>query len=111
MSVSCPVVTGVSDVVCLCAQVQVYRLETGQAEVCVGSSAGDFTCVSLGEQAAHLLTCGNKDRRYGGAAAAADTHTHKHTHKHTQRDTHTEANKEPFELDLVLPEGVLTGTL
>ncbi|XP_062307094.1 F-box/WD repeat-containing protein 8 [Osmerus eperlanus] len=44
-------------------KVQVYRLETGQAEVRVGSSAGDFTCICLGEQASHLLTCGNKDRR------------------------------------------------
>lgn len=44
-------------------KIQVYRLETGQVEVCVGSSAGDFTCLSLGKQDAHLLTCGNKDRR------------------------------------------------
>ncbi|TSU24190.1 F-box/WD repeat-containing protein 8 [Bagarius yarrelli] len=44
-------------------KVQVYSLETGQAEQVLGSSAGDFTCISLRDAPIHLLVCGNKDRR------------------------------------------------
>ncbi|KAG7480908.1 hypothetical protein MATL_G00061240 [Megalops atlanticus] len=44
-------------------KIQVYSLETGQSEVSVGDSAGDFTCVNLRDGPAHLLVCGNKDRR------------------------------------------------
>uniref|UniRef100_A0A8C9TST9 F-box and WD repeat domain containing 8 n=1 Tax=Scleropages formosus TaxID=113540 RepID=A0A8C9TST9_SCLFO len=44
-------------------KIQVYSLATGQLEVSVGSSAGDFTCVNLKDSPAHLLVCGNKDRR------------------------------------------------
>ncbi|KAM4616093.1 F-box/WD repeat-containing protein 8 isoform 1-T1 [Polymixia lowei] len=44
-------------------KIRVYRLETGQSEVCVGNSPGDFTCVNLRDGPSHLLVCGNKDRR------------------------------------------------
>ncbi|KAM9446150.1 F-box/WD repeat-containing protein 8 [Clarias gariepinus] len=44
-------------------KVQVYSLETGQAELVLGNSAGDFTCISLRDAPLHLLVCGNKDRR------------------------------------------------
>ncbi|XP_036382080.1 F-box/WD repeat-containing protein 8 [Megalops cyprinoides] len=44
-------------------KIQVYSLETGQSEVSVGNSAGDFTCINLRDGPAHLLVCGNKDRR------------------------------------------------
>ncbi|XP_034155220.2 F-box/WD repeat-containing protein 8 isoform X2 [Pangasianodon hypophthalmus] len=44
-------------------KVRVYSLETGQAELVLGNSAGDFTCISLGDAPLHLLVCGNKDRR------------------------------------------------
>ncbi|KAJ8286027.1 hypothetical protein GJAV_G00033680 [Gymnothorax javanicus] len=44
-------------------KIQVYSLETGQPEASVGNSAGDFTCVNLRDSPAHLLVCGNKDRR------------------------------------------------
>ncbi|KAF5894633.1 F-box/WD repeat-containing protein 8, partial [Clarias magur] len=44
-------------------KIQVYSLETGQAELVLGNSAGDFTCISLRDAPLHLLVCGNKDRR------------------------------------------------
>ncbi|MFT7808440.1 F-box/WD repeat-containing protein 8 [Arapaima gigas] len=44
-------------------KIQVYSLVTGQLEVSLGNSAGDFTCVNLRDSPAHLLVCGNKDRR------------------------------------------------
>ncbi|KAK7933838.1 hypothetical protein WMY93_004734 [Mugilogobius chulae] len=44
-------------------KIHVYSLETGKAEACVGSSAGDFTCINLRDSPAHLVVCGNKDRR------------------------------------------------
>lgn len=44
-------------------KIHVYSLETGQPEASVGNSAGDFTCVNLRDSPAHLLVCGNKDRR------------------------------------------------
>lgn len=44
-------------------KVRVYSLETGQAELVLGNSAGDFTCISLRDAPLHLLVCGNKDRR------------------------------------------------
>ncbi|XP_060763432.1 F-box/WD repeat-containing protein 8 isoform X2 [Neoarius graeffei] len=44
-------------------KVRVYSLETGQAELVLGNSAGDFTCISLRDAPLHLMVCGNKDRR------------------------------------------------
>uniref|UniRef100_A0A672YHN7 F-box domain-containing protein n=1 Tax=Sphaeramia orbicularis TaxID=375764 RepID=A0A672YHN7_9TELE len=44
-------------------KIHVYSLETGKMTVCVGSSPGDFTCINLRDSPAHLLVCGNKDRR------------------------------------------------
>ncbi|KAK2845397.1 hypothetical protein Q7C36_010251 [Tachysurus vachellii] len=44
-------------------KVRVYSLETGQTEMVLGNSAGDFTCISLRDAPLHLLVCGNKDRR------------------------------------------------
>lgn len=44
-------------------KIHVYSLETGKAEVCVGSSPGDFTCINLRDSPPHLVVCGNKDRR------------------------------------------------
>ncbi|KAK3514348.1 hypothetical protein QTP70_015876 [Hemibagrus guttatus] len=44
-------------------QIRVYSLETGQAELVLGNSAGDFSCISLRDELLHLLVCGNKDRR------------------------------------------------
>ncbi|XP_033829072.1 F-box/WD repeat-containing protein 8 [Periophthalmus magnuspinnatus] len=44
-------------------KIHVYSLESGKAEVCMGSSAGDFTCINLRDSPPQLLVCGNKDRR------------------------------------------------
>ncbi|XP_062874159.1 F-box/WD repeat-containing protein 8 [Trichomycterus rosablanca] len=44
-------------------KVRVYSLETGQSELVLGNSAGDFTCINLRDSPPHLLVCGNKDRR------------------------------------------------
>lgn len=44
-------------------KIHVYSLETGKADVCVGSSSGDFTCINLRDSPPHLVVCGNKDRR------------------------------------------------
>ncbi|KAK6306040.1 hypothetical protein J4Q44_G00229650 [Coregonus suidteri] len=44
-------------------KIQVYSLETGQSEVVVGNSAGDFSCVNLRDSPPHLMVCGNKDGR------------------------------------------------
>ncbi|XP_058231586.1 F-box/WD repeat-containing protein 8 isoform X2 [Hemibagrus wyckioides] len=44
-------------------KIRMYSLETGQAELVLGNSAGDFTCISLRDELLHLLVCGNKDRR------------------------------------------------
>ncbi|KAM6965393.1 F-box/WD repeat-containing protein 8 [Aplochiton taeniatus] len=44
-------------------KIHMYSLETGQLEVSVGNSVGDFTCVNLRDSPPHLLVCGNKDRR------------------------------------------------
>uniref|UniRef100_A0A673YUP7 F-box/WD repeat-containing protein 8 n=1 Tax=Salmo trutta TaxID=8032 RepID=A0A673YUP7_SALTR len=44
-------------------KIQVYSLETGQSEMSVGNSAGDFSCVNLRDSPPHMLVCGNKDRR------------------------------------------------
>uniref|UniRef100_A0A6Q2ZII2 F-box/WD repeat-containing protein 8 n=1 Tax=Esox lucius TaxID=8010 RepID=A0A6Q2ZII2_ESOLU len=44
-------------------KIQVYSLDTGQSEVSVGNAAGDFSCINLRDSPAHLLVCGNKDRR------------------------------------------------
>uniref|UniRef100_A0AAY5ELV7 F-box/WD repeat-containing protein 8 n=1 Tax=Electrophorus electricus TaxID=8005 RepID=A0AAY5ELV7_ELEEL len=44
-------------------KVQVYSLETRQAELGLGNSPGDFTCINLRDAPPHLLVCGNKDRR------------------------------------------------
>ncbi|KAI5088149.1 F-box/WD repeat-containing protein 8 [Silurus meridionalis] len=44
-------------------KIRVYSLETSQTELVLGSSAGDFTCISLRDAPLHLLVCGNKDRR------------------------------------------------
>lgn len=44
-------------------KIHVCSLETGKAEVCVGSSLGDFTCINLRDSPPHLVVCGNKDRR------------------------------------------------
>ncbi|XP_072289641.1 F-box/WD repeat-containing protein 8 [Eucyclogobius newberryi] len=44
-------------------KIHVYSLETGNSDVCVGSSAGDFTCINLRDSPPHLVVCGNKDRR------------------------------------------------
>ncbi|KAJ8415325.1 hypothetical protein AAFF_G00423050 [Aldrovandia affinis] len=64
-------------------KIHVYSLETGQSEVCVGNSAGDFTCVNLRDGPAHLLVCGNKDRRVrvfdlrdGGSSPVASLYAH-----------------------------------
>ncbi|XP_027018722.1 F-box/WD repeat-containing protein 8 isoform X2 [Tachysurus fulvidraco] len=45
-------------------KVRVYSLETGQTEMVLGNSAGDFTCISLRDAPLHMLVCGNKDRRH-----------------------------------------------
>ncbi|KAJ8380152.1 hypothetical protein SKAU_G00009300 [Synaphobranchus kaupii] len=63
-------------------KIQVYSLETGQLQVTVGNSAGDFTCVNLRDSPAHLLVCGNKDRRVrvfdlrSGGSPAASLYAH-----------------------------------
>ncbi|KAI1901040.1 hypothetical protein AGOR_G00056050 [Albula goreensis] len=63
-------------------KIQVYSLETGQSEVSVGNSAGDFTCVNLRDSPAHLLVSGNKDRRVrvfdlrGGGSPVASLYAH-----------------------------------
>ncbi|NP_001108050.1 F-box/WD repeat-containing protein 8 [Danio rerio] len=44
-------------------KIQVYGLESGQCELTMGNSAGDFTCVNLRDSGPHLLLCGNRDRR------------------------------------------------
>uniref|UniRef100_A0A8C7HVG4 F-box/WD repeat-containing protein 8 n=1 Tax=Oncorhynchus kisutch TaxID=8019 RepID=A0A8C7HVG4_ONCKI len=44
-------------------KIHVYSLETGQSEMSVGNSAGDFSCVNLRDSPPHMLICGNKDRR------------------------------------------------
>ncbi|KAK1156494.1 F-box/WD repeat-containing protein 8-like isoform X1 [Acipenser oxyrinchus oxyrinchus] len=44
-------------------KIQVYCLQTGQAVVDLGNSAGDFTCVNLKDSPPNLLVSGNKDRR------------------------------------------------
>uniref|UniRef100_A0A8C8G7S2 F-box/WD repeat-containing protein 8 n=1 Tax=Oncorhynchus tshawytscha TaxID=74940 RepID=A0A8C8G7S2_ONCTS len=44
-------------------KIHVYSLETGQLEMSVGNSAGDFSCVNLRDSPPHMLICGNKDRR------------------------------------------------
>ncbi|XP_035513896.1 F-box/WD repeat-containing protein 8 [Morone saxatilis] len=44
-------------------KIHIYNLETGKPVVCVGNSPGDFTCINLRDTPAHLLVCGNKDRR------------------------------------------------
>ncbi|CAL1615746.1 unnamed protein product [Knipowitschia caucasica] len=44
-------------------KIHVYNLETRKAEVCLGSSVGDFTCINLRDSPPHLVVCGNKDRR------------------------------------------------
>uniref|UniRef100_A0A8C7UKD4 F-box/WD repeat-containing protein 8 n=1 Tax=Oncorhynchus mykiss TaxID=8022 RepID=A0A8C7UKD4_ONCMY len=44
-------------------KIHVYSLETGQSEISVGNSAGDFSCVNLRDSPPHMLICGNKDRR------------------------------------------------
>ncbi|XP_061750255.1 F-box/WD repeat-containing protein 8 [Nerophis ophidion] len=44
-------------------KIHVYSLETSKPAACVGNSPGDFTCINLRDSPAHLLACGNKDRR------------------------------------------------
>lgn len=44
-------------------KIHVYSLETGKAEMCLGNSPGDFTCINLRDSPAHLVVCGSKDRR------------------------------------------------
>lgn len=68
----------------MCVQIQVYSLETGQSEMSVGNSAGDFSCVNLRDSPPHMLVCGNKDRRYGTAVCVTTPagYTHTHTYRH-----------------------------
>ncbi|XP_068594818.1 F-box/WD repeat-containing protein 8 [Brachionichthys hirsutus] len=44
-------------------KIHVYSLETSKPVICVGNSAGDFTCINLRDAHPHLLVSGNKDRR------------------------------------------------
>ncbi|XP_053726685.1 F-box/WD repeat-containing protein 8 [Synchiropus splendidus] len=44
-------------------KIHVHSLESAKLELCVGSSAGDFTCINLRDAAPELLACGNRDRR------------------------------------------------
>ncbi|XP_054629589.1 F-box/WD repeat-containing protein 8 [Dunckerocampus dactyliophorus] len=44
-------------------KIHIYSVETGKPATCVGNSPGDFTCINLLDGPAHLLACGNKDRR------------------------------------------------